>query len=150
MFWNNCSLVDVRKCLYGMLMHVWRSACFFSVSVYLHRHNRNESNFSNHPTIWNPPFPGKMINYCIPSIQTPTFEINIQIFCRAQTGFAKRLLVFDSLCRAVARVIKRLLAHYVVRYITLICGSLLALGGSGYICDLHAIPHCTAFHPHTW
>ena len=26
-----------------------------------------------------PPFPGKMINYCIPSIRTPTFEIIIPI-----------------------------------------------------------------------
>jgi len=32
----------------------------------------NESNYLNHPTSRTPPFPGKMINYCIPCIQTPT------------------------------------------------------------------------------
>ena len=40
---------------------------------------RNESNYSNHPIIRTPPFLGKMIKYCIPSIQTPTFEIIIPI-----------------------------------------------------------------------
>ena len=37
---------------------------------------RNHSNNSNHPIIRTPPpFPGKMLNFCIPSIRTPTFEI---------------------------------------------------------------------------
>ena len=61
-----------------------------------------------------PPFPGKMIKYCIPCIQTPTFEIIIRTPtpCGAQTGVDKRLLAFDSLCGARARVTERLLAYY--------------------------------------
>ena len=60
-----------------------------------------------------PPFPGKMINYCIPSIQTPTFEIIIPIstLCGAQTGVVERLLAFNSLCGATARVTEHL-AYY--------------------------------------
>ena len=63
-----------------------------------------------------PPFSGKMLNFCIPSIQTPTFEIIIPISKHlprgARTGFAERLLAFDSLCGARARVTKRLLDYY--------------------------------------
>ena len=77
------------------------------------------------------PFPGKMINYCILSIQTPTFEIIIPIsehlhlvelnqgspniydsLCRTPTEFAWCLLAFNSLCGATARVIAHLLAYY--------------------------------------
>ena len=39
----------------------------------------NESNYLNHPIIRTPPFLGKMIDYCIPSIRAPTFEIIITI-----------------------------------------------------------------------
>ena len=39
----------------------------------------NDSNYSNHPIIRTPPPSRKMINYCIPSIRTPTFEVIIPI-----------------------------------------------------------------------
>ena len=63
------------------------------------------------------PFPGKMINYGILSIRTPTFEIIISISkhlhpCGAQTGVAKCPPAFDSLYGATARVTERLLAYY--------------------------------------
>ena len=61
------------------------------------------------------PFPGKKINYCsqtnthfrnyYSNIRTPTP-------CRTRTGVAERLLAFDSLRGATARVTKRLLAYY--------------------------------------
>ena len=84
-----------------------------------------------------PSFPilGKTINYCIPSIQTPTFEIVIQYPKKAtkclltlrqslrsySKGYRisssipdifEGLLAFDSLCRATARVTECLLAYY--------------------------------------
>ena len=61
-----------------------------------------------------PPFPEKMINYCIPSIRTPTFYSNIwtPTPCRAQTGVTERLLAFDSLFGATVRVTKHLPAYY--------------------------------------
>ena len=74
-------------------------------------------------------FPGKM--RCIPTIQTSTFQSNIQTPtpCRARSGVAERLqdldnlcgtptecaerlLAFDSLCGATAMVTERLLAYY--------------------------------------
>ena len=57
-----------------------------------------------------PSFPilGKTINYCIPSIQTPTFEIVIQYPNKA----TKCLLTFDSLWGATARVTEFLLAYH--------------------------------------
>ena len=71
----------------------------------------NESNYS---IIRTPPFPGKMIKYCIPSIRTSTFEIIIPVStpCRARTGVVERLLAFNSLCGATARVTEHLLAYY--------------------------------------
>ena len=59
-----------------------------------------------------------MLNFCIPSIRTPTFKIIIPIFEHlytprgAQTGVAECLLAFDNLCGARARVTEHLLAYY--------------------------------------
>ena len=79
----------------------------------------DDSNNSNHPIIRTPPFfPGKKLNFCIPGIRTPTFEIIIPISEHlytprgAQTGVAECLLAFDSLCGARARVTEHLLAYY--------------------------------------
>ena len=49
-----------------------------------------------------------------PSIRTPTFEINIRTPTPrgAPTIVAERLLAFDSLCGARARVTEHLLAYY--------------------------------------
>ena len=64
-----------------------------------------------------PPFPGKTINYCIPSIRTPMFDIIISIskhlhLVELKTGVAGRLLAFNNLCGARARITKRLLVYY--------------------------------------
>ena len=59
-----------------------------------------------------PLFPEKMINYCIPSIQTPmNYYSNIRTPTShgARTGVTERLLVFDSYCGARATVTKHLL-----------------------------------------
>ena len=60
-----------------------------------------ESNYLNHPIIQTPPFPGKIINYCIPSIRTPTFEINPNTY------------TFGSLCGAPMEVAKRIIERLV-------------------------------------
>ena len=62
--------------------------CQHSV-VHSHAYNREEMdgvwvthtyrNNSDHPIIQTPPFSRKKINYCIPSIRTPTFEVIIPI-----------------------------------------------------------------------
>ena len=73
---------------------------------------RNESNNLNHPIIQAPSlFQDKLIvvfqasSTHISNVPTPTP-------CGARTGNAKRLIAFDYLCRATARVAERLLAYY--------------------------------------
>ena len=56
----------------------------------------NESNYLNHPTIQL----FKIINYCVPSIWTPTSNIPTPTSCKAQVGVTEHLLAFDSLCGA--------------------------------------------------
>ena len=56
--------------------------CLWALTCTVMAVNCNDSNNSDLPIIRRtppPPFPGKIINYCIPSIQTPTFQIIILI-----------------------------------------------------------------------
>ena len=93
---------------------------------------RNESNYSNHPIIRTPPFSRKNVVFQAFN-RTPTFEIiipnpnsytlqsliggrrmftRLSSLCGTPTEFAERLLSFDSLCGARARVTEHLLAYY--------------------------------------
>ena len=83
-----------------------------------------------------------MINYCISSIRTPTFKIIIPIseylhLAELKTGVAERLLAFDSLCGARARVTKRFLAYYrCFRMSTRLLVLLRGLNGGCQTCDI--------------
>ena len=78
----------------------------------------NEFNYSISKYSNTPPFQGNVINHCIPSIRTSMFKIikyysNIQTPtpCEARIGVSERLIAFDGLCRATARVTEHL-AYY--------------------------------------
>ena len=60
-----------------------------------------------------PLFLKKKKYYCIPSMRTPNYYSNIRTPtpCRARMGVTERLLAFDSLFGATARVTERLLAY---------------------------------------
>ena len=114
-----CTVFTELVCnsLYGLLSAVMRqqaAVTTFSVlsliQVTILTDYCNESNYSNHQTP--PPFPRKIINYCIPSIRRTTYSnIWTPTPCGGRTWVAKRLLAFDSLCGATARVIERLIAY---------------------------------------
>ena len=78
---------------------------------------RNHPNNSNHPIIQTPPHPvfrGKCLAFEHPRLKLLFQYPNTYIAtpCGAWTGVAERLLAFDSLCRATARVNECFLAYY--------------------------------------
>ena len=99
-----------------MAIH-YKPICTFQIII--HPVYYNESNNSNHPIIWTPPFPGKMINYCIPSIRTPMFEIitgipmsNTYTLRNLNGGHRVSTSLRQSLRSYTVRVTECLLAYY--------------------------------------